>query len=665
VAGLNCGALLALAITLGGTATAEAGNAQRPLEELTLEELMDVHVDVAAQTPLTARASPNVVTVISREEIVDSGARDLIDLFHRIPSFSFALDITNSVSIGFRGIFGNEGKVLLLVDGIEQNELLYGTTQWGNRYPVDQIERIEIVRGPGSVVYGGYAELAVIHVITRSGADINGASFGTVYGRMGRGAGRTTLSMSHGEVLSNGLDLSVGAFLGRGERSDGRYRSFAGDELDLASASALDPARLSMGASFRGLKLRLQWEHYELGAQDGFGEPLRDPVRENFTSTAFDARYERKVNKRLTITPRFTYLRQTPWQVTDTTNPLYFDVTADRIRGGVDVSQKWSTLQLVGGANGFVDRAHLNNLTIAATQVLFDGEPDVSYANAAAYAQALWDNRIVDVALGGRYAWHSAVGGNFVPRAALTRTLGPVDLKLLYSQAYRMPSIVNLNVGGDLVPEHTTTYELEVAAALGEHARIAGNIFDLTIRDPIIYTPPDPPDIPTEGYNNFPRIGSRGGELELRVRYPRGYATVAYAYANAAGRNEAPPYAVRGHENWLVAAAHHRAAVNGHLTLGDGYSVSTSLLLIGKRYGYLTGDTDDVGQLGVEDPEFLCDINLWQRDRIVRGLELGLGVFDVFGSRLRFLQAYDGGHAPMPGPGRELVARVRYSLVLD
>jgi outer membrane cobalamin receptor len=666
VVSVNCGALLVLAVALSGTAAAgKQDKAPRALAELTLEELMDVEVDVAAKTPLTPRASPNVVTVISRQEIIDSGARDLIDVLHRIPSFSFSLDIANSVSVGFRGIYGNEGKVLLLIDGIEQNELLYGTTQWGNRFPVDQIERIEIARGPGSVVYGGFAELAVIHVISRSGADMNGASFSGVYGRMGRGAERTTVSLAHGERYENGLDLRVGALFGRGERSNGHYRSFAGDQLDLAGASALDPARLMLGATFRGLKLRLQWEHYEIGAQDGFGDPLPVPVRENFTTAAVDVRYERKVTKRLTVTPHVLYVRQTPWQVSDATNPLYFDVTAERILGGVDVSHKWSSVQLLGGAEGFVDRAHLNNLTIAATQQLFDGEPDVSYNNAAAYGQALWDNAIVGVALGGRYAWHSEVGGSFVPRAALTRTLGPVDLKALYSQAFRTPSIVNLNVGGDLEPERTTTYELELGYTLGEHARVAGNVFDLTIRDPILYTAPDPPDIPTEGYNNFPRIGSRGGELELRVVYPRAYGAVAYAYNQAAGRNEAPPYAVAGHQNWLIASAHHRATANGHVTLGNGFSVATSLLVIGKRYGYLDGDASGQGRLGVEDPELLWDVYLMHRDEWIRGLELGLGLFDVLGSRIRFLQAYDGGHAPLPGPGRELVARVRYVLTFD
>lgn len=72
-----------------------------------------------------------------------------------IPGFDFGVDVEGIVGIGVRGNWAHEGKVLMLWDGLEMNEDLYSTLQFGGHYPVGQIKRIEIIRGPGSAIYGG------------------------------------------------------------------------------------------------------------------------------------------------------------------------------------------------------------------------------------------------------------------------------------------------------------------------------------------------------------------------------------------------------------------------------------------------------------------------------------------------------------------------------
>ncbi len=75
-----------------------------------------------------------------------------------------------------------EGKVLLSVDGIEMNELLFGTAQFTNRFPVDQIKSVEIIWGPGSAIYGGFAGLNVINIVTKKSADYNSGSLAITSG---------------------------------------------------------------------------------------------------------------------------------------------------------------------------------------------------------------------------------------------------------------------------------------------------------------------------------------------------------------------------------------------------------------------------------------------------------------------------------------------------
>ena len=136
---------------------------------MSLEELMNVEVSVATKKSTSIRETPGVVTIIQREEIQNVGARDLLELLQIMaPGFEFGVDVEGVVGVGIRGIWAHEGKVLLMINGMEMNEEMFATTQFGNHYNVDNIERIEIIRGPGSAIYGGYASMGVINIITRT-----------------------------------------------------------------------------------------------------------------------------------------------------------------------------------------------------------------------------------------------------------------------------------------------------------------------------------------------------------------------------------------------------------------------------------------------------------------------------------------------------------------
>src|SRR6266567_3336589 len=75
----------------------------RDIEEVSLEALLNAPVDVATVKPQTTRQTAGIVTVITREEIVSSGARDLIDVLRLVPGFSFGVDVQGTVDVGVRG----------------------------------------------------------------------------------------------------------------------------------------------------------------------------------------------------------------------------------------------------------------------------------------------------------------------------------------------------------------------------------------------------------------------------------------------------------------------------------------------------------------------------------------------------------------------------------
>ncbi|MEY3220569.1 MAG: hypothetical protein RIT27_1926 [Pseudomonadota bacterium] len=172
------------------------------LRNLSLEELVDTEVSVSTKTKKKSlRESPGIISIITADDIANSGARDLIDVLRLIPGFNFGVDIFDVVGMGVRGSWAHEGKVLLLIDGIQMNERNYGSFALGNHYPLEHIERIEIVRGPGSVNYGGLAELGVINIITKNSEEIDGTQINLTHGQMSKSIGRQNLSFMYGDRL--------------------------------------------------------------------------------------------------------------------------------------------------------------------------------------------------------------------------------------------------------------------------------------------------------------------------------------------------------------------------------------------------------------------------------------------------------------------------------
>ena len=145
-----------------------AGN-ETNLFDLSLDQLTKVEIksDITSILAKPIREQPGIVSVVTQEEIREIGAGDLSDVLMLVPGFSLDSDVESMVGLTFRGLQGQEGKVLLIVDGLEVNEPLYGSLPILNHIRADSIEEVEIIRGPGSAMYGGTAALAVIRVTTK------------------------------------------------------------------------------------------------------------------------------------------------------------------------------------------------------------------------------------------------------------------------------------------------------------------------------------------------------------------------------------------------------------------------------------------------------------------------------------------------------------------
>ena len=175
------------------------------------EEIDNIVVS-ASRSPIAQVNIGSSVTVITREQIELRQARYVTDLLRSVPGFTVShVGTTGSqTQVRVRGSEANH--VLVLIDGVRANDPASGDEFRWELLSTSNIERIEIVRGPQSSLWGSDAVSAVVHVITRSGSDrpginayVEGGSNSTLNGGLNGGTGGDTWSLAFGlERLDTG-----------------------------------------------------------------------------------------------------------------------------------------------------------------------------------------------------------------------------------------------------------------------------------------------------------------------------------------------------------------------------------------------------------------------------------------------------------------------------
>lgn len=143
-------------------------------------ELAAIPVTIATGTPKPAFQSAAVTTVISAEQIKSMGATELHEVLETVPGVHAGVqEPTGDYNYSLRGISNKtNSQVLFLLNGARITMPFRGGLMTGLELPIDAIQRVEVIRGPGSALYGADAFAGVINIITKKAADINGTKVG-------------------------------------------------------------------------------------------------------------------------------------------------------------------------------------------------------------------------------------------------------------------------------------------------------------------------------------------------------------------------------------------------------------------------------------------------------------------------------------------------------
>lgn len=432
--------------------------------------------------------APASVSVITQDDIQKAGYRTLAELLNSLPEFYTTYDRTYDY-LGVQG-FSPSGdyntRILVLVDGHRLNDEVFQQAPISD-IPLDLglLDRVEVIRGPGSSVYGSNAFMAVIDLITRSGRGDSrpelAASVGTYWDRAGRATagGRTDQGWSW-LVSASAQELPGAANL--------RFPEYAGD--DLGVAHDLDHERSS------NFLAKLAWGHWSLLALQGtrtkqpptapFNTIFNDPAILNQDRHALVGLVYSRPDEFADLSARLAYNRYDylgDWPLAETSGRV---LNRDTALGEAVGSDVWVAKTLA---------AHLLTLgmedrwAFRQDQRNFDVEPDHRSILddrrrtliAGYYLQDEWHplSRLI-VTAGARLDHYQTFGSTLNPRAAVIWKPQPTTfLRLSYGKAFRAPSVyeayyadqVTIEANPALRPERIGTLEFNWDQFLGDHLK--------------------------------------------------------------------------------------------------------------------------------------------------------------------------------------------------
>jgi len=583
--------ILLLSFLLGFFPVISAQEQQEKKQEVTEEFFYaEEEVEIASLKPQRVEEAPGIVSVITDQQIKDMGARDLNDVIRMVPGFQLPVSFWYAKSYAVRGLpqqYNN--RVLVMMDGVPLNEAYYGQScmNWADM-PLNNVKRIEVIRGPGSALYGTYAFLAVINIITNKAEDINGVEFS---------AGGGSWNSQHHYLLAGKRmeDFSLSGYVDY-RKSEGYDNYFIQQDLvsilysyvpflpNVSMAPGkiqvpLDLRQVGMRMGYKDFEFQFKAQDYERGmpfpamsVTDGFFQANRSyigqaiyrinwsdklsllfkgsyyylkhrihgraypkgiygPLLPAFGTQGFfsdgvrgDLSYE---DKNICLQSQFKYALSKRNTLTLGAEYTNFKTNKPIVRSNVDPINRMESAQLheVKGASfGFMERDADRNVVAAFIQNAFQ----------------IGDS--LNITAGLRVDHYSDFGLSLNPRLSLVWKLQEdTNIKMLYGHAFRAPIFDELysvyvgQVGNEnLGPEKVKSFEIGLNHKLTPNINSSINYFYNALTDIILPTG----EIIVETYppqlQNSGKVNSQGIEAEVKANFEKNtYAYFNYSYARA------------------------------------------------------------------------------------------------------------------------------------
>jgi outer membrane cobalamin receptor len=429
------------------------------------------------------RELPGYTEIITQEEIQAMGAKDLMDVLAFVTGISLGRDVEDGVGIGMRGLWSQEGKILVLLNGNPLNDLDYGTYNLGGRVPLIFVKRVEITFGTGSVKYGGTAALGVINLVLKDRQDFSGSWLNVDYSFSQRFNSRRSFSYAGNYSLDNGYQLSVNVNSTNSLRST-KYQSYGRDQvLSWGDSSKIDANNIVIGIRKNQFSASIYYGDYQYQISD-----LRHSVLMN--QFGGDVRWDIKLNNRNSLTLQTIYIDQLPWNDINTADSSLMNSNTHSQKA---IQNVWFSSKLTPKWElEYGIQAYHQQSAILLRGMVFDynGENRMIANDIALFAESFWKSKIGTITVGSRIEKNSFTHLLYAPRIAYTKMFSNFYLKAMLVESFKIPTIQNIN--GSLENtrlKHETIRMMEVS--MGGNLGITSNweiaVFRNEVQDPIVF----------------------------------------------------------------------------------------------------------------------------------------------------------------------------------
>ncbi len=622
-------------------------------DQLEFDRLMgvlDKHTDIATFTKMNADFIPGMVTVLQGRDLEARGKRNVMEALTLVPGLDISLTQSGTPSMTSRGIGSPylPATSLIMLDGVSMNSTTFGAASITCGIPIEQVERIEVIRGPGTSVNGEFAYNSVVNIITRQ----EGNSIHASYGRFKTYSGGGLLSYTNPEEH---IDFSVNMAT---TDTDGADHAYGPDNFGNYGHANEDRELDSIFGYFKYHNFSIT-SSYITGGEGEFFDPYpnhTDTITSTQNVTSIEAKQmiqplntvhmlfklgwlysEMDVDRTRIAPPGFTIALPPTYAPTifDEGVSFGFYNEEEKIFAGVETTWKATPGNTVTLALNY-NHTQLNDTYMRADVDTLTFQPipwqkltgDTNFMDEDAtrnhISVALQDeyslSQTITIMAGLRYDHYSDVEDDQVtPR--ISGVWQPTEhhiFKLQYAKAFRPPTFIELTGSANFLEGNPTinsetidTYEL------GYIFRKNGTIAKVTL----FYS--DLEDLitaemvgSTVSYTNNASATQTGFELELRHNILNNLefdSNLSYAETNDDDTDEE---VVNG-RNWLV---------NLGLTYApcDWSSINTQYRYVDQRYRSATDPRDDLQSYDV------VDVTLSLFPTMVQGLTLRTGLKNVF-----------------------------------
>lgn len=657
------------------TARAEDASDTYDFAEMDLEQLMELKIDSvygASKHEQRVTQAPSAISIITASEIKRFGHRTLVDVLRSVRGL-YVSDDRNYTYLGIRGFHRPNDyntRVLVLIDGHRMNDNIFdsGTIGREGAIDVELIERVEVIRGPSSSIYGSSAFLGVINVVTKRAQGLDGLELSADAGSYDSYKSR----LSYGSKFESGLEWLVSASHHTSEGPRSLYFSEYDQRISDDVRAANDGIALGLdGEQATAFFTNLRYGHWAFSAfatdrvkdvpTASFGTVFNDPREWTDDERQYaDVKYDRAFNDTLRLQARafYDYVRyrgEYPYDYDETGNPEDIVISKDGT-GGEWIGTEWQlTAHLAGGHRLIVGGEYRDN--IREYQYMFDDtDPPYYYIDFESSSRTLGLFVQGEAALredltlnaGVRYDRYSTNSVDVLnPRVALIYNPTPLTaIKMLYGEAFRAPNPYEAYYSEGqkfrppLDPETIDTYELVFERYFGRHYRVnvSGYYYEV---DGLISQAATEDDLAY--FDNVDSVHAQGVELELEGKFDSG-ALLRASYALQRSED-----GVTHRE--LSSSPRHVGKLNVSIPLfKPGLSSGIELQYHGRVKALDGSDVDD----------FLVTNLTLLSQKLTKGLEISASVFNALDEKYAYPGAEDHLQSAIEQNGRTVHAMITY-----